>query len=70
MLPATAAAQRRGHLSDANLTVIRKFFAKLPDTVDAATRAYAEDKLALAATGFRPDELCEYAQVLKDFRRG
>ncbi|MDP7733612.1 HNH endonuclease signature motif containing protein [Mycobacterium paragordonae] len=66
VLPATAAAQRRGHLSDANLAVIRKFFAKLPDTVDAATRAYAEDKLALAATGFRPDELSEYAQVLKD----
>jgi hypothetical protein len=66
VLTATAAAQRRGHISDGNVAVIRKFFATLPDTVDAATREYAEAQLALAATGFRPDELTEYAQVLKD----
>ena len=66
VLPATAAAQRHGHISDGNIAVIRKFFAKLPDAVDAATRDYAEHQLALAATGFRPDELAEYAHVLKD----
>ncbi|MDP7705198.1 HNH endonuclease signature motif containing protein [Mycobacterium sp. TY815] len=66
VLPATAAAQRRGHLSDANIAAIRKFFATLPDAVDAATRDYAERQLALAASGFRPDELAEYARVLKD----
>ncbi|WP_155772094.1 HNH endonuclease signature motif containing protein, partial [Mycobacterium asiaticum] len=46
--------------------VIRKFFATLPDTVDAPARAEAEAKLALFATGFRPDELAEYARVYKD----
>ncbi|WP_205873967.1 DUF222 domain-containing protein [Mycobacterium camsae] len=66
VLPANAAAQRQGQISDGNVAVIREFFAKLPDTVDAAARTYAEGQLALAATGFRPDELAEYAQVLKD----
>lgn len=66
VLVATAAAERRGLIGDAQVEVIRKFFAKLPDTVDAPARAEAEAKLALFATGFRPDELAEYARVYKD----
>ncbi|OBI97765.1 HNH endonuclease signature motif containing protein [Mycobacterium asiaticum] len=66
VLAATAAAERRGLIGDAQVGVIRKFFAKLPDTVDAHGRAVAEAKLTLFATGFRPDELAEYARVYKD----
>jgi hypothetical protein len=65
-LPATAAAERGGLIDSGHVGVIRKFFATLPDAVDAATREDAEAKLALVATGYRPDQLAEYARVFKD----
>lgn len=65
-LPATAAAQRHGRIGSGHVAVIRTFFKKLPDSVEAADREKAEQDLALNAEGFRPDELSEYARVLKD----
>ncbi|OBK30765.1 hypothetical protein A5634_15075, partial [Mycobacterium asiaticum] len=66
MLPATAAAARRGEIGPEHVAVIQEFFAKLPDAVDADGRADAESRLALVAGGYRPDELVAYAKVLKD----
>ncbi|GAB3001436.1 HNH endonuclease signature motif containing protein [Mycobacterium bourgelatii] len=66
LFAATAEAEREGHLDSQQISVIRKFFAKLPERVDAATREDAEHKLVLVATGFRPDELANYARVFKD----
>ena len=65
-LELTAAAERQGLIDSGHISVIRRFFAKLPDEVDAATRAKAEADLVLCASGFRPDELAEYARVYKD----
>ncbi|OBK21286.1 hypothetical protein A5634_10460 [Mycobacterium asiaticum] len=65
-MPAVAAAERRGEIGQAQVAVIRQFFAKLPEHVDAIGREKAEADLALIASGFRPDELAEYARVLKD----
>jgi Domain of unknown function (DUF222) len=41
-LPATAAAQRAGHLGAGHVAVIRGFCHRLPDLVDVETRTQAE----------------------------
>ncbi|MBX9640569.1 MAG: HNH endonuclease [Mycobacteriaceae bacterium] len=67
-LPATAAAQRRGLVGSGHIKLIRTFFKKLPDSVDAPTREKAEADLAgKAAAGYRPDELADYAKLLKNY---
>jgi Domain of unknown function (DUF222) len=65
-LPATAAAQRAGHLGSAHVAVIRGFVHRLPDFVDVETRAKAEEQLARLGTQHRPDELSKLADKLTD----
>ncbi|MDP7705797.1 HNH endonuclease signature motif containing protein [Mycobacterium sp. TY815] len=68
LLPATAAAQRRGLVGAGHVKQIRTFFKKLPNTVDAADRDQAEADLAgKAAAGYRPDELADYAKLLHNY---
>ena len=64
--PATAAAQRAGHINAAHVAEIRRFFTQLPGWVDAPTRACAEADLAEQATKLRPDELRVLAERLAD----
>jgi len=52
--PATAAAQRAGHINAAHVAEIRRFFTQLPGWVDAPTRACAEADLAEQATSCAP----------------
>ena len=66
LLPATAVAQRAGHLGAAHVAVIRGFARQLPDTVDIETRQHAEAKLAQLASNHRPDELHKLAAKLTD----
>jgi hypothetical protein len=65
-LSATAAGQRKGLIGDGHVKVIRSFFAHLPAEVDLPTREAAEADLAGKASGYRPDELAEYAQRIMD----
>ena len=65
-LPAVATAQRHGHLGTAHITVIRSFFAYLPDHIDPGTLTQAERHLTDLATQHRPDELAKLAQRLAD----
>ena len=64
--PATAAAQRAGHINAAHVAEIRRFFTAQPGWVDAATRDSAEANLAEQATKLRPDELRVLAERLAD----
>ena len=66
VLPATAAAQRNGALGAGHVAVIRGFFHRLPDVVDAETRAHAEAQLARLGGEHRPDELAKLADTLTD----
>ncbi|OQZ87686.1 hypothetical protein BST11_26800, partial [Mycobacterium alsense] len=66
-LEASAAAQRDGLIGDGHIKVIREFFAHLPDTVDAATRAAADKDLAAKAARYRPDEVAKYAKRILDW---
>lgn len=54
--PNFAAAQADGLIGAEHLTITRKFFAKLPDTVDTETRCAAEQDLARNAAEFGPAE--------------
>jgi Domain of unknown function (DUF222) len=65
-LPATAAAQRDGHIGAGHVAVIRSFCHRLPDFVDVETRVQAEAQLARLATEHRPDELSKLADKLTD----
>ncbi|MDP7737664.1 HNH endonuclease signature motif containing protein [Mycobacterium paragordonae] len=68
LLPATAAAQREGLAGTGHIKVIRKFFKKLPNTIAAADRDYAEADLAgKVAAGCRPDEVADYAKLLQNY---
>jgi hypothetical protein len=62
--PATAAAQRAGHIGNAHVAVIRGFFDALPCWVDAPTRAAAEVDLARWAGEQRPETLRKAADRL------
>ncbi len=53
-LEATAAAQRAGDLGAAHVAVIRGFVHRLPNFVDAETRAQAEAQLAQLAVSIAP----------------
>jgi Domain of unknown function (DUF222) len=66
VLPATAAAQRAGHLGPAHVAVIRGFWHRLPDFVDVETRRTAEAQLARLGGQHRPDELSKLADKLSD----
>ncbi|GFG96163.1 HNH endonuclease signature motif containing protein [Mycobacterium timonense] len=61
-LSATAAAQRRGVIGDAQVRIIRSFFAELPVAIDPGTRAHVEADLAYQASRFGPGELHQYAR--------
>ncbi len=62
--PATAAAQRAGHIGTAHVAVIRGFFDALPCWVDAPTREAAEADLARWASEERPENLRKAADRL------
>ncbi|HET9875237.1 MAG TPA: HNH endonuclease signature motif containing protein [Mycobacterium sp.] len=66
VLPATAAAQRTGHLGAGHVRVIRDFFNQLPDDIDVETRGRAEADLAAVGANHRPDELAKLATRLFD----
>jgi Domain of unknown function (DUF222) len=66
LLTATAAAQRDGRIGSAHVAVIRGFVHRLPDVVDAETRAQAEAQLAGLGGQHRPDELSKLADKLTD----
>jgi hypothetical protein len=66
VLTATAEAQRNGELGAGHVAVIRSFWHRLPDFVDAETRAHAEAQLARLAGEHRPDELAKLADKLTD----
>jgi hypothetical protein len=65
-LPATAAAQRAGDIGPGHVAVIRGFWHRLPDFVDAETRQKAEAQLARLGGEHRPDELSKLADKLTD----
>jgi hypothetical protein len=62
--PATAGAQRDGHIGAAHVAVIRGFFDELPCWVDAPTREAAEADLASWARQHRPEQLRRAAERL------
>jgi len=66
VLPATAEAQRAGDIGPGHVAVIRGFWHRLPDFVDAETRAHAEAQLARLGGEHRPDELSKLADKLTD----
>jgi Domain of unknown function (DUF222) len=65
-LPATAAAQRAGAIGAGHVAVIRGFWQRLPEFVDAETRVQAETQLARLGGQHRPDELAKLADRLTD----
>jgi hypothetical protein len=65
-LAATAQAQRAGDIGTGHVAVIRRFLHRLPDSVDPDTRDCAERHLAQLASGFRPEQVAEAADVLAD----
>lgn len=69
ILPAVAAAQRRGQLAAAHIDVIRSLFAYLPEGIDAGTLMQAEEHLTELAAHHRPDELAKLAQRVADYLR-
>ncbi len=66
VLPATAEAQRAGEIGSGHVAVIRGFWHRLPDFVDAETRQKAEAQLARLGSAHRPDELSKLADKLTD----
>ena len=66
VLPATAEAQRSGHIGAGHVAVIRSFWHRLPEFVDVETRQKAETQLARLGTEHRPDELSKLADKLTD----
>jgi Domain of unknown function (DUF222) len=65
-LPATAEAQRAGHIGAGHVAVIRSFWHRLPDFVDVETRQKAEMQLARLGSEHRPEELSKLADKLTD----
>jgi len=61
----TAAGQRRGVIGAEHVRVIRRFFDRLPCVVDEPTRAEAEQRLAVVAAAYRPDELARFAEHME-----
>jgi hypothetical protein len=53
-----------GTIGIEHLTVIRRFFTKLPRAVEPEARVFAEQRLGDWATQFRPDELAKLADQL------
>jgi Domain of unknown function (DUF222) len=66
VLAGAAAAQREGKLGGAQVSVIRRFYHRLPGWVDAQTRDSAEARLAKKGTQFRPEQLAKLADHLAD----
>lgn len=65
-LPATAAGQRDGAIGADHVSVIRRFFKRLPCWVDVETREQAEVQLADFAARYRPDQLGKLADKLAE----
>ena len=63
-LPATAAALRDGAIGSGQVSVIREFFAQLPQWVDVETQECAEQQLAHQAAQFRPEQVRKLADRL------
>jgi hypothetical protein len=57
VLPTVAKVQAAGEVGAEHIRIIRKALGKLPDAVDAASRAHAEAQLATLATELGPAEL-------------
>ncbi|MEB3033185.1 HNH endonuclease signature motif containing protein [[Mycobacterium] nativiensis] len=66
LLPAVAAAQKKGQIGTAHIAVIRSFFHYLPDEIDAGTLTQAEHHLTDLAAHYRPEHLAKLAQRLAD----
>ncbi|MGC1805209.1 MAG: HNH endonuclease signature motif containing protein [Mycobacterium sp.] len=66
VLTATAEAQRAGTIGTDHVRVIRGFWHRLPEFVDADTRQIAEAQLARLGHEHRPDELAKLADKLTD----
>jgi Domain of unknown function (DUF222) len=66
LLTATAAAQRAGDIGAGHVQVIRRFFNRLPSSVDLGTLEAAETHLAELAAQFRPDQVADLADGLAD----
>ena len=65
VLELTARAQAAGEIGHEHVAIIGRFFRKLPDWVDARTRAQAEADLVLNARGLTPEELQQIADRLR-----
>src|SRR4051812_14788737 len=65
-LEATAAAQRAGTIGAAHISVIRKFFTRLPDFVDTPTREHIHTNLAALATKTTPEHLSQPAEHIME----
>lgn len=61
VLPAAAAAQAAGQINAEHVAIIRKFFAKPPVPLDAATHAQIDADLARIAAGNSPETLKQCA---------
>ncbi len=66
LLTATAAAERAGEIGAQHVKVIRRFFDRLPCSVDIGTREAAEKHLAELSSQFRPDQVAGLADGLAD----
>ncbi|OBH67968.1 hypothetical protein A5682_12315, partial [Mycobacterium mantenii] len=66
VLPATAAAQRDGAIGADHVAVIRRFFHRLPESVDVETCVRAEQHLAVKAGEFGPEQFAKLARRLMD----
>jgi hypothetical protein len=64
VLALTAAAQADGRIGADHVRIIRRFFDRLPQWVDLATREQAEATLVRIATGLDPDGLRKAADRL------
>jgi hypothetical protein len=64
VLEHTAGAQAHGHINTEHIAIIRKFFADLPEHVDAATRADTEADLARIACEHGPADLRKATALL------
>lgn len=66
VMAGTATAQREGKLGSGQVSVIRRFYRRLPSFVDTPTRDSAEAKLSQEGTQYRPEQLAKLADRMAD----
>ncbi|WP_280356536.1 HNH endonuclease signature motif containing protein, partial [Nocardia otitidiscaviarum] len=66
-LPATATAQAEGAISPTHARAVMRVMHRLPDAIDTATRALAEEHLADAARTLAPEQLTHVGDRLLGF---